>query len=220
MALPTTGQSTSAPWEDPLRLTRSAVVKPFSQGLRHTGDRVAVPALGAEADRRGTVPQRPENYVRHSTDDALEHWYNTLMTNLRSVVYVSTATRELTTTELEALLTHARTFNHQHHVTGVLLHSGPNFMQCFEGAPDDVREVYERVKRSSQHKDIVEYMDCELSERAFGSWAMGAATLAESEMLTLSTAEWSQSTQHAFSAKSPAGLEMLKVFWSMRHGAG
>ncbi len=138
------------------------------------------------------------------------------MAILRSIVYVSTATGELTTIELEALLMHARAFNHQHRVTGVLLHSGLRFMQCFEGAPVDVSEVYDRIKRSSQHKDIVEYMDCQIAERAFSSWAMGLAKPAESEMLTLSTAEWSRSTQQAFSAESPTGLEMLKVFWSMR----
>jgi hypothetical protein len=105
-------------------------------------------------------------------------------------------------------------------VTGVLLYGGLRFMQCFEGAPDDVHKVHERIRRSSQHKDIVEYMDCQINERALGSWAMGLAKPAESEMLTLSTAQWSRSTQKPFSPASPAGLEMLKVFWGMHQDAG
>lgn len=142
------------------------------------------------------------------------------MTIFRSIVYVSTPTHDLTTTELETLLIDAQAFNRKHHVTGVLLYSGLHFMQCFEGAPEGVHEVYERVKRSSQHKDIVEYMNCQVAERAFGSWAMGLAKPAESEMLSLSTAQWSQSTQKPFSPASPAGFEMLKVFWSMHQGSG
>lgn len=156
-----------------------------------------------------------------SPDGARECRYHPRMSTLRSVrsvVYVSTATRELPTSELEALLTVARAFNLEHGVTGVLLYSGPSFMQCFEGAPADVHAVYERIQRSSQHRDIVEYMDCMVPERAFGSWEMGVARPAESEILTLSTAQWSRSTQQAFSAESPAALEMLKVFWSLRQG--
>lgn len=138
------------------------------------------------------------------------------MGQLRSIVYVSTATRAMTTAALESLLTDARAFNLKHHVTGVLLHNGFSFMQCFEGAPEDTHAVYGRIKRSSQHKDIVEYMDCQIPQRTFSSWEMGSANPTESEVLRLSTARWSRSTQQPFSAESPVGLEMLKVFWSLR----
>lgn len=139
---------------------------------------------------------------------------------LRSVVYVSVATHAFTTPQLETLLTDARAFNCKQGVTGVLLYSGRRFMQCFEGAAADVDEVYARIKRSSQHQDIVEYMNVQVPRRTFSSWQMGLARPSESDMLALSTAEWSSATQAPFSAESPAGLEMLKVFWSMRQGTG
>lgn len=138
------------------------------------------------------------------------------MKNLRSIVYVSSVTYELTTADLEALLADAGEFNRERQLTGVLLHSGANFMQCLEGAADDVGKAYDRIKRSSQHKDIVEYMDCQVARRTFGSWTMGLAKPATSELLALSTAEWSRASEQAASFESPAGLEMLKVFWSMR----
>ena len=141
---------------------------------------------------------------------------NGLMKNLRSIVYASTATHELTTADLESLLVDARTFNRNHQVTGVLLHNGFNFMQCLEGAPEDVDKAYRRVKRSSHHKDIVEYMDGEVAQRSFGSWKMGLAEPAESELLALSTAEWSKANQQPSSFESPIGLTLLKVFWNMR----
>jgi hypothetical protein len=142
-----------------------------------------------------------------------------LMKNLRSIVYASTATHALTTADLESLLANARAFNHKHQVTGVLLHSGANFMQCLEGAPENVGAAYERIKRSSQHQDVVEYMDCEVDKRTFGSWDMGLAEPAESELLALSTAEWSRATQQPSSFESPMGLALLKVFWNMRQQA-
>jgi hypothetical protein len=141
------------------------------------------------------------------------------MQKIRSIIYASSATRELTTAALEALLTSAQFFNRQHKVTGVLLHSGNHFMQCLEGSPEDVGKAYERVKDSSQHKDIVVYMDGEVAKRSFGSWDMGLAQPAESEFLALSTANWVRATQQPASFDSPSGLEMLKVFWNMRQQA-
>lgn len=141
------------------------------------------------------------------------------MQTLRSLVYASTATRALTTADLESLLADARAFNHAHRVTGVLLHSGASFMQCLEGAPEDVGAAYERIQRSSQHQDIVEYMDCEVPQRTFGSWDMGLAEPTESELLALSTAQWTEATQQRSSFESPMGLALLKVFWSMRQQA-
>ena len=141
------------------------------------------------------------------------------MKNLRSVVYASSVTRELTTTDFETLLADARAFNREHQVTGVLLHSGRHFMQCLEGAAEDVGKAYERIKRSSQHQDIVEYMDGQVAERTFGSWEMGLAETADFELLALSTAEWSKAAHQPFSFQSPVGLELLKVFWSMRQQA-
>jgi hypothetical protein len=141
------------------------------------------------------------------------------MQKIRSIVYASSATHELTTAALEALLASAQFFNREHQVTGVLLYSGNHFMQCLEGSPEDVGKAYERVKGSSQHKDIVEYMDGEVAKRSFGSWDMGLAQPAESEFLALSTANWVRATQQPASFDSPSGLEMLKVFWNMRQQA-
>jgi hypothetical protein len=138
------------------------------------------------------------------------------MNHLRSIVYVSSAAHELTTAELEALLADARAFNREHEVTGVLLHSGPYFMQCLEGGAEDVGKAYERIKQSSQHKGIVEYMDSPVAERTFGSWEMGSAQAATSELLSLSNAEWSKTIQEPSSFESPLGLQMLKVFWNLR----
>jgi hypothetical protein len=138
------------------------------------------------------------------------------MKNLRSIVYASSATHKLTTAELEALLINAQDFNREHQVSGVLLHSGLNFIQCLEGPADGVGKAYDRIKRSSQHKDIVEYMDREVSVRTFGSWGMGLAETVDSELLALSTAAWSEAAQQPFSFESPVGLELLKMFWNMR----
>ncbi len=136
---------------------------------------------------------------------------------LRSIVYVSTATRPMDSEALERLLLSAREFNRGAGITGALLYSGTHFMQCFEGPDDAVASVYQRIAASRLHTDLVEYMNLPVPERTFGGWTMGLAKATESELLTLSTAQWQQ---HAsvlnYSPTSPPGLQLLQVFWNMR----
>ncbi|MBC7619075.1 MAG: BLUF domain-containing protein, partial [Candidatus Saccharibacteria bacterium] len=75
--------------------------------------------------------------------------------SLRSVVYASEATTPMTTGDLEALLVSARGWNRKNGITGVLLCSGNQFLQCIEGPSDAVQETYDRICRSRQHKGVV-----------------------------------------------------------------
>ena len=139
------------------------------------------------------------------------------MTPLRSITYTSTATLTMSPQDLEELLTAARDFNCQNEVTGVLLHSGILFMQCFEGPGDAVQKVYGRILSSSKHKNVFVMMDEPIEKRAFGDWLMGSAKATESELLQLSTAQWTQRNNEAtFPPDMPSGLGMLQVFWGLR----
>jgi hypothetical protein len=137
--------------------------------------------------------------------------------SLRSIVYVSTAVRLLSSKQQEALLLDARAFNQQNALTGVLLYSGSSFMQCLEGPDAAVRQAYRRILISRKHKELIELMDSPISRRAFGEWVMGSAITTHSELLAVSTAQWTQLSAGApFPTSIPPGLGMLQVFWAMR----
>lgn len=139
------------------------------------------------------------------------------MQALRSIVYSSEATTTMSTDQLEALLISARDANRKNGITGVLLCSGKQFFQCFEGPDAAVQETYDRIFRSRAHQGLVVYMDSEVPVRTFDDWAMGCATPTPSELLTLATARWNASSDAMpFTPNSPQGLGMLKFFWSMR----
>jgi hypothetical protein len=74
-----------------------------------------------------------------------------------------------------SLLITARERNLEMGVTGVLLFSGTEFMQCFEGSPEGVKDVYARIVASSRHHDIRELMNGPVSRRGFKDWQMGFA---------------------------------------------
>ena len=142
------------------------------------------------------------------------------MTTLRSIVYVSTASRPIDADELESLLVEARGLNRQNGITGVLLHCEGNFMQCFEGPEEAVQSTYRRILDSRRHKALIELMNDPVKQRTFSGWEMGSATPTGSELISLSTAQWRQmSDQAGLSPRAPAGMELLKNFWNLRQGA-
>ena len=134
------------------------------------------------------------------------------MSDLRSVVYVSSATMPLTAEALEALLVEARDLNLQSNTTGVLLCCDGTFMQCFEGSPEAVDATYERIRKSRRHTALIELMDEPVRLRSFADWQMGFLRATTSEILTLSTARWRSTSRRSGPCVSP-GLELLQQFW-------
>ena len=136
------------------------------------------------------------------------------MPDLQTIAYVSTAIRLLSVAELETLLVTARDLNLQNSVTGVLLYSGGNFMQCFEGPPPAVHETYERIRASHQHTDIIELLNEPLDVRGFADWQMGFSQVTRSELLTLSHARWARlNAEVRGTAPTSSGLALLQNFW-------
>lgn len=134
---------------------------------------------------------------------------------LQTIVYVSAATRPMTSSDLEALLLEARDFNSGSHVSGVLLYSNGDFMQCFEGKPEAVRSTYSRIRASRKHSGIVELLNETIAVRRFPAWQMGFAQASTSELLAISTANWEcQVVLDKFRASESSGMALLLDFWS------
>jgi len=75
--------------------------------------------------------------------------------------------------ELEALLTQARSWNTDHHLTGVLLYSNGDIMQVLEGTKEEVFFIFNKIKQDPRHRDVTELADGEIKERNFFQWSMG-----------------------------------------------
>jgi hypothetical protein len=136
------------------------------------------------------------------------------MPELRSIIYVSTAVSLFTEQQLESLLVEARRLNRDNDVTGVLLYSDGNFMQCLEGPPDSLQSTYDRILASRRHKDVVQLLDKGVEVRSFAEWQMGFAQPTQSELLALTTARWrDMSAGPRVSASTSPGLALLRSFW-------
>jgi len=91
---------------------------------------------------------------------------------LEFLVYVSTAVRTLTAEELSHLVTRAAERNAAEGVTGLLLYSDGDFMQCIEGHPAALDKVYGIIKGDPMHSGIILLARDGISQREFADWHM------------------------------------------------
>lgn len=129
------------------------------------------------------------------------------------VVYMSRSTRPMQSADLDRLLMDARTYNAEKDVTGVLLYGIGQFFQYFEGHPADVEDVYERIRRSSLHHELVELERRRVPQRFFHKWFMGFRDAPASVIQKLSQQQWMHEIPWAedHSATSP-GMQQLMAF--------
>lgn len=101
------------------------------------------------------------------------------------LVYVSSAARPFSKTELVELLQVARANNERLGITGMLLYRDGNFMQVLEGEEPMVRDLYARIERDPRHQGSIILLEESLKRRQFGEWSMGFRDLNDREVHAL-----------------------------------
>ena len=98
---------------------------------------------------------------------------------LQQFVYISKATKLLSSIELEELLEQARRRNAELSLTGILLYKDQSFMQLLEGPKDAVDIVLNSIREDSRHTRFMTILDEATELRSFKDWSMGFANLDE-----------------------------------------
>ena len=119
-----------------------------------------------------SVEHRVVSTISQFAVDRHGHEYTAQMADLYSLVYVSTATRLLAIDDIGRLLEKARQRNLDQDVTGVLLYSDGNFMQCLEGPAARLASVYETIKSDSLHFGVIDLVREPIKSREFSEWSM------------------------------------------------
>jgi uncharacterized protein YaaQ len=91
---------------------------------------------------------------------------------MHHIIYLSCAVAPFTSMQLQALLTLARRRNTELAITGILFYGNERFMQVLEGEEEEVRALYELIKRDPRHQYVITYADKPIAQRAFAEWAM------------------------------------------------
>lgn len=97
------------------------------------------------------------------------------------LVYVSSATRPFSRSDLEELLATSRDNNARAGITGMLLYKEGNFMQVLEGEEEAVRAVYDKIGEDPRHRGEITLQEGFTEERQFPDWSMGFRDLLSPE---------------------------------------
>lgn len=91
---------------------------------------------------------------------------------LLRLLYFSTAHADLTTGDIDAIVTHSKKANAAGGITGALAYNGRNFCQLLEGEEGAVRALVGLIQTDNRHSGFKVIDERQVHERAFPDWAM------------------------------------------------
>jgi hypothetical protein len=91
---------------------------------------------------------------------------------LHSLIYVSTAIDKLSLASFSSLAQRASDRNALLDVTGILLYSDGNFMQCLEGPKESIDILMKTIAADPRHFGLMVLWEGKISKREFPGWGM------------------------------------------------
>lgn len=128
---------------------------------------------------------------------------------LHEIIYVSLASEEMSSQQLEALLTYCRLQNEKSQVTGVLIYHQREFLQLLEGEADMVTALFEQIEFDQRHQQVYKIWDGPISERSYARWSMAFVDQALIEAISQAVPPSWFSQGLARSVKDSTGKKLL-----------
>lgn len=91
---------------------------------------------------------------------------------MHSLVYKSTANRNITSKELTKILETSRGFNEKNAISGCLIYYDHKFLQILEGSKQKLDELFLNIKQDMRHYDVELMYEGFIKERTFKKWSM------------------------------------------------
>ena len=88
------------------------------------------------------------------------------------LIYISSASEEISATDIRDILTTAVSSNRNMEITGLLMYNGLNFMQVLEGKRDDVEPLFEKISNDKRHVSVASILQGDADARIFAPWSM------------------------------------------------
>lgn len=88
------------------------------------------------------------------------------------LLYASRMAKTCSPADLQSILEVSRKNNAEMGVTGALLYSVRGFLQCMEGAPEPVNELYRRIVRDPRNEGVTLLSYGKTAQRYFPKWSM------------------------------------------------
>jgi hypothetical protein len=91
---------------------------------------------------------------------------------MRRLVYISRSLMDADPGLIDELVKFASGHNEAEGITGMLWSDSAFFAQALEGEHEAVEALMQRIRADPRHTDIEVVLDCAVSQRMFGTWAM------------------------------------------------
>ncbi|MBV8048052.1 MAG: BLUF domain-containing protein [Paludibacterium sp.] len=134
--------------------------------------------------------------------------------SINQLVYISQATRKMSSTELNDILNTAKSNNQGIDVTGSLFYNGGWFLQVLEGPPATLNALYKKIEKDPRHKNSRILYNEPAKFRTFTRWSMNMTNLddrqADKYAQLVEVIEAAKSDRK-IGAASPA-VTLLKIF--------
>ena len=136
--------------------------------------------------------------------------------SINQLVYISQATRKMSTEELHDILKTAKANNEGIDVTGSLFYNGGWFLQVLEGPLTTINTLYKKIEKDPRHKNSRILYNEPAKFRTFTRWSMNMTNLEDrqadkyEELIEVIEAA---KTDRAIGSASPA-VTLLKIFKS------
>jgi hypothetical protein len=136
--------------------------------------------------------------------------------SINQMIYISQATRKMSTSDLHEILKIAQDNNQSIDVTGSLFYNGGWFLQVLEGPTDTLKKLYNKIEKDPRHKNSRIIYDEPARFRTFTRWTMNMTNLEDrqadkyDELVEVIEAA---KTDRKIGSASPA-VTLLKIFKS------
>ncbi|RTL38668.1 MAG: BLUF domain-containing protein [Burkholderiales bacterium] len=93
------------------------------------------------------------------------------------LIYTSDASLDLTPEGLASIRDSSQRNNARDQITGILLHSGDQFLQVIEGPRAAVERLHRLIAADTRHEGMRTVLAHDVNQRDFGQWAMAVREL-------------------------------------------
>lgn len=91
---------------------------------------------------------------------------------MHSLVYRSVASESFAIPEIYGMLSKAKEYNAEHHITGCLLYHNKQFLQLLEGDENEVLKLFQKISMDDRHHNVQLIENEYANERMFNKWSM------------------------------------------------
>jgi hypothetical protein len=103
---------------------------------------------------------------------------------LTQLIYVSSATKEMSEKELALILKVSAQNNKKSEITGMLLYGRGRFIQVIEGESIHIDDLMLKIKADSRHRFVTVLESNIIHSRDFPNWSMGFHMVSDTEILS------------------------------------